>query len=172
MYDTRRLKRLFWRFCIKLCGNNRQSCFVPDHHYTSSAWWLLFVLWLIFISADRTFCILNYYYDKNCLINQQNLLVEREREKPKNLSSAAVEFTFACSFVKSARKSSVYLRFDECEPRGAISLNKNMSRGQPTLNIQFRRAFYFRYFAAWFLSALRVLQSSTQMFTIPFEIDW
>lgn len=120
-----------------------------------------------FISIDRTFCILNYYYDKNYLINQQNLLVERERER-EIFSYAAVEFTFACSFWKSAHKSSVYWK--EAQGR-AMRWIKTLAGGQPTLNIQFRKAFYFRYFTAWFLSALRVLQSSTQMFTIPFEID-
>lgn len=120
MFDTRRLKRLFWRFCIKLCGNSKQSCFVPGHHYTSSARWLLFVQRLIFISIDRTFCILNYYYDKNYLINQQKLLVERER------ASAAVKFTFACSFWKSAHKSSVYWKE---LAQGSDAVNKNTSRG-------------------------------------------
>lgn len=168
MFDTRRLKRLFWRFSIKLCGNSKQSCFVPGPHYTSSARWLLFVQRLIFIFIDRTFCILNYYYDKNYLINQQNLLVERERER-KILSSAAVKFTFACSFWKSAHKSSVYWK--ELAQGRAMRWIKTQAGGQLTLNIQFRKAFYFGYFTAWFLSALRVLQSSTQMFTIPFEID-
>lgn len=125
MFDTRRLKRLFWRFSIKLCGNSKQSRVVPGHHYTSSARWLLFVQRLIFISIDRTFCILNYYYDKNYLINQQKLLVERERER-EILSSAAVKFTFACSFWKSAHKSSVYWKE---LAQGSDAVNKNTSRG-------------------------------------------
>lgn len=165
MFDTRRLKRLFWRFSIKLCGNSKQSCVVPGPHYTSSARWLLFVLRLIFIFIDRTFCILNYYYDKNYLINQQNLLVEREREKFSRLQLLNLHL------LAVSEKVHTKVLFIERKLKGAMRWIKTLEGGQPTLNIQFRKAFYFGYFAAWFLSALRVLQSSTQMFTIPFEID-
>lgn len=124
MFDTRRLKRLFWRFCIKLCGNSKQSCFVPGHHYTSSARWLLFVQRLVFISIDRTFCILNYYYDKNYLINQQKLLVEREREKFSRLQLLNLHLLAVSE--KSAHKSSVYWKE---LAQGSDAMNKNTSRG-------------------------------------------